>query len=203
MSETGQGARVLVVDDDPGHRLLVRTILEQAGHAVTEAPSGEEAVEAARQERPALVVLDVNMPGGVSGYEVCRAVRADFGPAVPVLFLSGTRTESYDRVAGLMLGGDDYMVKPFEPDELLERARQLLAQADGAGPPRSPLTKRELEILKLLADGLDQAEIAAQLVISPKTVGTHIEHILEKLRVRSRAQAVAIAYRDDLLGTPA
>ena len=203
MTETRQGTRVLVVDDDAGHRALVCAVLEQEGFATMEADCGEDALDVARRERPALVVLDVNMPGGVSGYEVCRALRADYGPAIPILFLSGTRTESYDRVAGLMLGGDDYLVKPFAPDELLVRLRNLMRRSDGAAPPRSPLTKRELEVLKLLADGLDQAEIARQLVISPKTVATHIEHILEKLRVRSRAQAVALAYREDLLGAPA
>ena len=206
MTETQHGTRVLVVDDDAGHRALVCAVLEQEGYAAMEAERGEDALEAARRERPALVILDVNLPGGVSGYEVCRALRADYGPAMPILFLSGTRTESYDRVAGLMLGGDDYLVKPFAPDELLVRVRNLIrrnSNSNGAAPPRSPLTKRELEVLKLLADGLDQAEIARELVISPKTVGTHIEHILEKLRVRSRAQAVALAYREDLFATPA
>ena len=195
---------VLVVDDDEGVRALVRTLLEQEAFAVVEAETGEEALELARRELPALVVLDVSLPGGVSGYEVCRGLRGEFGDSIPILFLSGTRTESFDRVAGLMVGGDDYLVKPFAPDELLARVRTLLRRTNGAAPRRrSKLTKREHEVLQLLAGGLDQKEIAGRLVISPKTVATHIERILEKLQVRSRAQAVAVAYRDDLLETPA
>jgi DNA-binding NarL/FixJ family response regulator len=119
---------------------------------------------------------------------------------VPIVFMSGERTESFDRAAGLMLGADDYLMKPFLNEELLARVRGLLRRTIPS--PRflaDNLTARELEVLRLLAGGLTQADIASQLLISGKTVGTHIEHILMKLDVPSRAQAVAVAYRENLV----
>jgi two-component system nitrate/nitrite response regulator NarL len=104
-------------------------------------------------------------------------------------------------VAGLLLGADDYVVKPFAPDELLVRARGLLRRAGERKVAANgyELTRRELEVLGLLADGLGQREIAHRLVISPKTVGTHVERILSKLGVHTRAHAVAMAFRHGLL----
>jgi DNA-binding NarL/FixJ family response regulator len=105
-----------------------------------------------------------------------------------------------DRAAGLMLGADDYLLKPFAPEELLARVHALLrrARVDRPGTANS-LTRRELDVLGLLAEGRTQAEIARELVLSPKTVATHLERILGKLGVHSRAQAVAAAYRERLL----
>lgn len=125
----------------------------------------------------------------------CRALREEHGPGLPVMFVSGERTESFDRVAGLTIGADDYLVKPLAEDELLARLRCLLRRAARADAALSTLTPRELQVLKLLADGLDQDEIAERLVISPKTVGTQIERILAKLGTHSRAEAVGLAYR--------
>lgn len=199
----GPCGRALVVDDDEGVRVFVAATLEAAGFAVMTAASGEEALRRTRGEPLDLAVLDVNLPG-ISGYAVCKTLREQ--AALRILFISGVRTESYDRVAGLLIGGDDYLVKPFAPDELVERARALMrrpAPAVGRGPARAPLTPREQEVLMLLAEGLQQAAIASRLVISPKTVSTHIEHILAKLGAHSRAEAVAIAFRDDLVSLPA
>jgi DNA-binding NarL/FixJ family response regulator len=194
----GAAAKALVVEDDDGLLGLVRRLLELDGLDVIGVPSGEEALEAARAERPTIAILDVSLPG-ISGYEVCRELRRAYGPQLPILFVSGARTESYDRVAGLLIGADDYLAKPFAPDELLARVRSLLRRT--APPPRtSSLTAREQEVLRLLADGLNQRDIADALVISPKTVGTHIERILEKLGVHSRVQAVALAYREGAVG---
>jgi len=193
-------ARALVVDDDPGLLGLLTRLLELEDLDVTAVSSGEAALAAARDERPDLAILDVNLPG-LSGYEVCRALRELYGPALPIVFVSGARTEPYDRVAGLLLGADDYLVKPFAPDELLARVRALLRRASGERPRAGRLTAREHEVLQLLAEGLGQRDIADALVISPRTAGKHIERILEKLDVRSRAQAVAVAYRDDLVAT--
>jgi DNA-binding NarL/FixJ family response regulator len=190
--------RILVVDDDRGMRLLVRDVLARAGFDVTAVADGDDALLAFGAKRPDVVVLDVNLPR-VSGYELCRRFK-EADPSVRVLFLSGERTEWFDRVAGLLLGGDDYAVKPFDPGELVARVGALLARPAPPVPERmASLTRRELQVLRLLAAGRTQREIAGELVISPRTVGTHIEHILEKLGVRSRAQAVALAYREELV----
>ena len=193
-------ARVLVADDDSAFRALVRALLENAGYTVLETDTGHGALEVAARQSPDLLILDVGM-APTSGYEVCRALKEEVGASFPVIFVSGERTEPVDRVAGLLLGADDYLVKPFDPEELVARVRALLRRSALAaqGRPRAELTKRELEVLRLLAQGLDQRQIADRLVISPKTVATHIEHILAKLGVRSRAEAVAAAYRRDLV----
>jgi two-component system, NarL family, nitrate/nitrite response regulator NarL len=193
-------ARILIVDDDPHSRTLISLVLKRAGYTTCEAETGEEALAEAKRTRPALVVLETLLPG-VSGYEVCRELKDEFGEALPIVFVSGTRTESSDRVAGLLVGGNDYLVKPFDPNELLARVRRLLP-ASLTGPETArKLTRREIEVLLLLVEGLSQSEIAEKLFISPKTVGKHLEHILAKLGVHSRAQAVALAVRDELIET--
>jgi DNA-binding NarL/FixJ family response regulator len=192
------GATVLVVDDDGVCRELVTTLLGRAGFSTVDAANGEEAMAAARRHLPKLVLLDVRLPG-VSGYEICRRLRDEFGDRLGIVFLSGARTEGFDRAAGLLVGADDYVVKPFSADELLARVRLRLPSPVESPPEDSGLTKRELEVLGLLADGLSQKEIAARLVISSKTVAAHVQHILGKLGVHSRTQAVAHAYRRGLL----
>jgi DNA-binding NarL/FixJ family response regulator len=189
--------RVLVVDDDDSCRSLMATLVRGVGLDVDEAASGEAALAIADRDTPLAVILDVSLPG-ISGYEVCRRLRERFGGDLPLMFVSGMRAESIDRVAGLLIGADDYLAKPFEPDELLARLRRLLAHTQTA-PMRYHLTERELEVLGLLAEGLGQGEVAERLVISPRTVATHIQRILAKLGVRSRAQAVAVAYRERII----
>jgi DNA-binding NarL/FixJ family response regulator len=189
--------RVLVVDDDDGCRTLMANLIASAGLGVHEADSGEAALSIADRVTPAAVVLDVSLPG-ISGYEVCHRLRDRFGGGLPLMFVSGKRAESIDRVAGLLIGADDYLGKPFEPDELVARVRRLIAHSQTA-PMRYQLTQREREVLSLLATGLDQEGVAERLVISPRTVATHVQRILAKLGVRSRAQAVAVAYRDRLI----
>jgi len=191
---------ILIVDDDATFRELVRSLLARIGYTIVEADRGDEAVEVALAERPSLVLLDVDVPV-MSGYEVCRVLRDVYGEDLPIVFVSGRRTEQLDLVGGLLIGADDYVVKPFESAELLARVRRHLSRS-----PRSTnagngarLTRREQEILELLAAGFDQRAIAEQLVISPKTVATHIQRILGKLGVRSRAQAVAFAHRHGLV----
>jgi two-component system OmpR family response regulator len=186
---------VLVVDDDGAYRSFVGALLRRAGFATADAATGEEAMALARRQRPGLVLLDVRLPD-VSGYEICRRLRDELGD-VPIVFVSGVRTEGFDLAAGLLIGADDYIVKPFSADELLARVRlRLPAKEQAAG---SDLTRRELEVLELLAEGRSQKEIASDLVISPKTVAAHVQHILVKLDVHSRTQAVAYAYRVGLL----
>jgi DNA-binding NarL/FixJ family response regulator len=191
----------LVVDDDDGFRTLVCTVLDHLGYPLVEAATGDRALELAGESPPQLVVLDVCLPG-ISGYQVCHELRSAFGDALPIIFVSGERTQSYDRVAGFLIGGDDYLVKPFVLDEFVARARRLLErQSRLADGPVSELTKREVEVLKLLVEGLSQTQVAHRLFISPKTVGTHTERIFKKLGVHNRAQVAAFAYRHALFAS--
>jgi DNA-binding NarL/FixJ family response regulator len=197
---------ILVVDDDPGMRALIASVLDAAGRAVREASTAKEALAAAREERPALVLLDVCLPG-LGGYTILRDLRRLLGEELPVVFISGERTDPLDSASGLFLGADDYIVKPFHPEELLARVGRLLARGTAKAEPdpeplpvATELTPREHEVLALLASGLDQLQIAGELVISERTVETHIQRVLSKLDVHSRAQAVAVAHRDGLVG---
>jgi DNA-binding NarL/FixJ family response regulator len=196
---------ILIVDDDANYRAFVASILERVGYQTSEASTGEGALTAVRAKRPSCVLLDVLLPG-VTGYEVCRELRDEHGDALPIIFVTGERTDPGDRVAGLLLGADDYVVKPFDPDELLARVRRLMARfglhgsRNGGSSARNlfDLTKREREILAMLAEGSSQKAIAEGLVISSTTVATHIQRILVKIGAHSRAQAVAIAHREGL-----
>jgi DNA-binding NarL/FixJ family response regulator len=192
-------ATVVIADPEQSQRTRLATALTKAGYRVLQAESGDQALALVRSSTPGAVVLEVPLPG-LSGYEVCHTLRSEFGPELPILFVSGERTESYDRVAGLLLGADDYVVKPYAEGELITRLTNLYrrSRARALGEARR-LTKRELEVLELLGDGLRHEDIARQLFISPKTVATHVEHILRKLGVRSRAEAIAVAYREEIL----
>jgi DNA-binding NarL/FixJ family response regulator len=201
---------ILVVEDDEGLRELVRVTLETYGFNAVPAQSGEIALEEARTVALGGAIVDVQLPG-ISGYEVCRTLRNQFGAQLPIIMISGVKVDALDRVAGLLIAADDYMVKPFAPDELITRLRAAQQRAvravsrrdrrTGAGGSGS-LSTRELEVLQLLAQGLSQAEIADRLVLSPRTVGNHIDHVLRKLGVRNRGEAIAHAYRENLTGTP-
>jgi DNA-binding NarL/FixJ family response regulator len=199
---------ILIVDDDGNYRAFVSSILGRVGYGTREASSGEEALSSIRRERPSCVLLDVLLPG-VTGYAVCRELRDEYGEGLPIIFVTGERTAAGDRVAGLLLGADDYVVKPFDPDELLARVRRLIVRSQLDGRRRGDqvralfgLTDRERDIVMRLADGMGQKAIAAELVISPKTVATHIQRILPKLGVHSRAEAVAVAHREGLTRPP-
>src|SRR6266849_1295009 len=87
---------------------------------VVEVDSGNDVIDAARLELPRLVILEVTLPA-LSGYEVCHQLREEFGEGLPIILVSGERTEPFDRVAGILIGADHYIVKPFAPDELLAR----------------------------------------------------------------------------------
>jgi DNA-binding NarL/FixJ family response regulator len=189
--------RVLVVDDDPLVCELVTTTLAEHGYATRAASDAREALYLVQRDVPSVVLLDVHLPD-VSGYQVCRRLRDDYGDSIGIILISGERKESMDRAAGLLLGADDYIVKPFVLDELLARVQRLTRRSRPvARTVVAGLTRRELEILRLLACGMDQLEIARDLVITSKTVEKHIEHILLKLGVHSRAQAIALALQQD------
>lgn len=124
--------RVLVVDDDRAVRDALRRVLTLAGYDVHVAEGGAEAIEAVVQSVPDAVVLDVGMPG-IDGLEVCERLRR-LGSRVPILMLTA-RVEISDRVAGLDAGADDYLVKPFDNDELKARLRALLRRTGPDGDP--------------------------------------------------------------------
>ena len=191
--------QILVVDDDDAVAAQLVALLTGDGAEVRRAVTGDDGLAAALADPPQLVLLEVNLPG-MCGYELLRRLRETLGDELPVVFMSGERTEPFDRVAGMLLGADDYIVKPFSPDELLARVRRLLRSSTAAPAKQARvLTRREREVLDLLAAGLSHTEIATSLVLAPKTCAKHIERILVKLDVHSRAQAVAVAYRDDLV----
>ncbi len=185
---------VLVVDDDSSMRALVTTLMERAGFACRSAASADDALELFQHERPSLAILDIDLRGRKSGYELLQELRAAWSE-LPAIFLSGARVEPSDRVTGLLLGADDYVVKPFSPDELIARVRRLTRKNE---PHPVELTKRQREVLVLLARGLSQSEIAETLSIAPRTVASHIEGILRAFNARSRAEAVAIAHQRGL-----
>jgi two-component system alkaline phosphatase synthesis response regulator PhoP len=119
---------VLVVDDEPEIVRLVRDYLERAGFAVVTAGDGSEALRTAHRNRPDIVVLDLGLPG-LDGLDVARELRR--GGEMPIIMLTA-RTEEADRVAGLELGADDYVSKPFSPRELVARVRAVLRRTDSA-----------------------------------------------------------------------
>ena len=133
-SSASAAARVLVVDDDPRILSMMRRVLELDGYVVTTAPEGGEALDILRSDATDLVILDVMLPGS-DGFEVCRTIRRESG--VPILMLTA-RDEATDKVTGLDCGADDYVVKPFNPDELLARVRALLRR----------MQPRQLEVLR-------------------------------------------------------
>ncbi|GAB3947627.1 hypothetical protein GCM10029976_077240 [Kribbella albertanoniae] len=124
--------RVLVVDDEENILAMLTTTLRFAGFAVASAATGGEALERAREFRPEVIVLDVMLPD-LDGFEVCRRLRRD-GVDAPVLFLTA-RDAREDKVPGLTLGGDDYVTKPFDLDELVARIRVLLKRGRSVRQP--------------------------------------------------------------------
>jgi len=125
---------VLVVDDDPHIRDLLTFALGKAGLATREAGDGEAALAAIAERAPDLVILDINMPR-MDGIEVCRRIRAQ--GQIPVLFLS-SRDDEIDRILGIELGADDYVVKPFSPREVVARVAAILRRVNLSPPPPPP-----------------------------------------------------------------
>ena len=142
------GKRVLVVDDEPDIVALVAYHLAKSGYGVSTATSGADAIEKARAEQPAAIVLDLMLPD-MSGFKVLERLRADEGTkSVAVLMLTARRDEP-DRIRGLSLGADDYLTKPFSPQELILRIRAILRRVDqGGNPPNAILRIEALRIDK-------------------------------------------------------
>ena len=176
---------VLVADGDSTFSAAVAALVEQAGLTAHTAATSDEALASARDSRPDVVVLDVGLTN-LSGYETCRKLREMFGETLPILFVSAERTEPNDRVAGLLVGADDYLAKPVDQGELLARILRsatrsaartsepaIRVRSTSATPPSARegamgLTARELEVLRLIALGRTPGEISEQLVISPR-----------------------------------
>jgi DNA-binding NarL/FixJ family response regulator len=195
---------IVVGDNDVATRKLAMGALDRAGFDALEADTGLGTLDASRRTGVEAVILEIMFPD-MSGYEVCRKLRTEFGERLPIFFVSGTRTEPIDRVAGLLLGANDFIVKPFDVDELVARVRRFIERATAAPNRASPaadaprLTRREHEVLHLLAEGRRQKEVGHVLSISSKTVGTHIQNLIRKFGVHSRAELVAHAYRNGVV----
>ncbi|WP_308312299.1 response regulator transcription factor [Streptomyces sp. ICN903] len=207
----GEVIRVLLVDDHQVVRRGLRTFLEVQGdiEVVGEAADGAEGVARAEELRPDVVLMDLRMPGS-DGVEALRKLRELGNPARVLVVTSFTEQRTV--VPALRAGAVGYVYKDIDPDALAgairsvhaghvllqpEVARALLSQegADG-GPGRgTSLTEREREVLALIADGRSNREIARRLVLSEKTVKTHVSNILMKLDLADRTQAALWAVR--------
>ena len=215
--------RVLLVDDQPLLRTGFRMILSAEADltVVGEAGDGASAVELARRLRPDVVLMDIRMPG-TDGIQATRALA---GPGVEepikVLILTTFGLDEYV-VESLRAGASGFLLKDAPPEDLVEAirivaageallapsvTRRLLDRVASRLPPAnedtipalSQLTERELEVLKLMARGLSNAEIAEKLVVSETTVKTHVSRVLAKLDLRDRVQAVILAYETGLV----
>jgi DNA-binding response OmpR family regulator len=179
-----ENGTVVVVEDDPHIADLVDLYLRRDGYRVLLASDGEKGLALFAQEDPWIVILDVGLPGAKDGFEVCREISAK--SKVPVLFLTA-RDDEVDRILGLELGADDYLVKPFSPRELVARVRAILRRTREAPPPQEvvtieglevdlrrrevrragevvPLTTREFDLLAFLANNIGLALSRQQLL---------------------------------------
>jgi DNA-binding NarL/FixJ family response regulator len=204
--------KILVVDDDMTLRTALSRYLGKRGYLVQDAASALEALERFELDPVDLIVSDVLMPE-IDGYEFCRRLRSTrSGQLVPFIFLS-SKSELEDRVQGHSIGADDYLVKPFEPRELvakiesqLERSRRthaeivrLIQQTHVApeAPPLPaplPLTPAEEKVFWEVIQGFTNKQIGEHLFVSPRTVQTHLSNILNKLKLENRSQLVRYAF---------
>jgi len=196
------GGVVLVADPSSESRAEIVDAFGRAGFETVGVASALETLGAVRRDDVCVVLLELELPD-LTGYEACRQLREEHGDGLPIIFLSGTRTEPLDRVAGLLLGADDFVVKPFDRAELIARVRRFTSRGrpmppvpvKGSGRDGTRITQRERQVLVRLAHGTSQRDIAEQLEISPKTVATHIQNLLRKLGAHSRAELVARAWQ--------
>ena len=210
--------RVLIVDDHDLFRTGLRNLLEdQQLDVVGEASNGHEAVARVREDAPDVVLMDINMPG-MSGVDATREI-ARISPLTRVVVLSISDNDG-DVIDAVLAGACGYLLKDSSVEELL-RGIQAAAVGDSlisppiaakvlqrlratgnrepATPVETDLSERELEVLKLIANGKDNAQIAAELHISPKTVKNHISNILMKLQIDNRIQAAVYAVRSGIV----
>ena len=198
--------RVLVADDHPvvQHGLCTMLELEDDIAVIGRAADGEEAVEQARLHRPDVILLDVQMPA-MDGIEALRRIRAD-DPKARVIVLTTYRNEDY-LFPSLQAGARGYLLKDATREQLAGAIRAVFAgeslldpELVSAAKAELPaLTARERDVLRLMADGKNNAEIATQLFVSENTVKTHVSNILEKLECKDRAAAVLSAWKLHLI----
>jgi DNA-binding NarL/FixJ family response regulator len=211
--------RVLLVDDHDLFRTGLRTLLEeQEVRIVGEASAGTEAVRLVRELAPDVVVMDLNMPG-ITGVEATRQITA-IAPLTRVLVLTISDQDG-DVMDAILAGACGYLLKdssiqelmrgiesagsgesivsPAIASKMLQRIRASSSQPEIERTIRSELSEREIEVLKLIANGKDNAMIAAELHISPKTVKNHISNILMKLQIDNRIQAAVYAVRSGIV----
>lgn len=188
--------RILVVDDEPDIRRLVQEALTASGYDVVVAASGKEAVRLSASFLPDLVVLDVMMPDadGFTVYEWLRSRPVSLKS--PIIFLTARR-EIDAKLVGFNKGAVDYITKPFHVRELIARVRVHLREPEPEkDAPPNPLTAREREVVKLLAEGKTYKQVATAMSLSQSTVRNHLHNVYRKLDVVDRAQAV-IASREN------
>ena len=214
--------RVVIADDQTLVRTGFRLILNEAGITVAaEAANGKEAVAAVLQHRPDVVLMDIRMPG-MDGLEATRRILASKpGCGCRIIILTTFDLDQYV-YAALTAGASGFLLKHVSPEYLVTAVRlvrsgdallapsitrrlvERFAPEASCGPPvhadLSSLTPRELEVLRLLARGLSNAELARHLTLSEATVKTHVGRILGKLELRDRVQAVVLAYQTGLVG---
>jgi DNA-binding NarL/FixJ family response regulator len=204
--------RLLLIDDDPNLILLVKDYLEFRGYEVITAENGREALEILEQEVPDMIICDVMMPE-MDGYTFVEQVRQNERTSwIPVLFLSA-KGQSADRVKGLNKGADVYMVKPFEPEELVAQVESSLKQtirwkehqAKGGEngsriqvPFDVQLTPTELKVVQFVARGLANREIAEELNVSQRTVESHVSNMLGKTNLHNRTELARWAIENQM-----
>jgi DNA-binding NarL/FixJ family response regulator len=215
--------RVVLADDQALVRAGFRMILTADGiDVVGEAANGAEAVDAVRRTRPDVVLMDIRMPE-LDGLEATRRILADAGTGPRVIMLTTFDLDHYV-YAALTAGASGFLLKDVTPEHLVAAVRlgrsgdallapaitrrlvERFARRDSAPAVHgdlSALTPRELEVLRLLAQGLSNAELAGRLHLSEATVKTHVARILAKLGLRDRVQAVVVAYRSGLVSAVA
>jgi DNA-binding NarL/FixJ family response regulator len=211
---------VVLADDQAlvrrGFRLILET--EPGIEVVAEAEDGQQAIDAVRRHRPAVVLMDIQMPG-LDGLEATRRILGQGGNQTRVLILTTFERDDYVFEA-LQVGASGFLLKTAPPEDLLTAVRVVSQGEALLSPsvtrrviqevarhqrraPRSPeldrLTQRELEVLRLLAEGRSNAEIAAELYLSEATVKTHTSSILSKLGLRDRVQVVIFAYKQGII----
>jgi DNA-binding NarL/FixJ family response regulator len=211
-TSVGENKRLLLIDDDPNLILLVKDYLEFRGYEVITAENGQEALEVLEKDTPDMIICDVMMPQ-MDGYSLVENVRKNPRTSwIPVLFLSA-KGQSADRVKGLNTGADVYMVKPFEPEELvaqvessLKQASRLIQRQDKGGenapkiqvPFDVELTPTELRVVQFVARGMANREIAEELNVSQRTIESHVSNMLGKTGLHNRTELARWAIENQM-----